>query len=290
MKAKFLKVVNAPETSFDARHTSSKHFTTPWHFHPELELNYIINSTGTRFIGDHIDRFGPGDLVLVGSNLPHLWKNDPVYYSGRSPVKAEALNVRFSVEQLPFLSGGMPELMKVSKLIERARRGVIIRGKIKERISHLMMDILEQEGLKRLISLMTILDHLSGARDVKLLSNEGFVVSGKRNDEKRMNVIYDYVLKHYNDEITLGKAAKLIYMNPSSFSRYFKSSTGKSFSDFVIEIRLGNACRMLIETDMSVSAILYECGFNNQSNFNTLFRQRMGVKPLEYRRKYSDVL
>ncbi|HEX7903924.1 MAG TPA: AraC family transcriptional regulator [Chitinophagaceae bacterium] len=287
MKAKFLKIVNAPEASFDARWTSSKYFNTPWHFHPELELNYILSSTGTRFVGDHIDRFGPGDLVLIGSNLPHLWKNDS-HYPGNNQVKAEAVNIRFSVEQLHFLLGEMPELAKVSKLLERAKRGIIIHGKVKKKVSELMMVILEQKGFKRLITLLTILDLLAETKDYKLLSHERSVISGRRNDEKRMNVIYDYVLKNYPNEISLKETSKLVYMNPSSFSRYFKHCAGKSFSDFIIEIRIGNACKMLVETDLSVSAIFYECGFNNQSNFNTLFKRRMGVKPLEYRKNYAE--
>lgn len=288
MKAKFLKVVNAPEASFDTKWTSSRHFTTPWHFHPELELNFILRSTGTRFVGDHIDRFGPGDLVLIGSNLPHLWKNDSSYYAPGSALKAEAVNIRFSVEKLDFLSGEMPELTRVLQLIERAKRGMIIQGEVKKRISELMMMILEQKGLDRLITLLTILNLLSETKDYKLLSTEGFDISTRKNDERRINVVYDYVFRNYRNEITLEKAAAIVYMNPSSFSRYFKHCTGKSFSDFIIEIRLGNACKMLVETDLSVSSIFYECGFNNQSNFNTLFKRKMGVKPLEYRKKYSQ--
>ena len=288
MKPRFLKVINTPETSFHTRWSSANYFDTPWHFHPELELNLILHSTGTRFVGDHIGRFGPGDLVLIGSNLPHLWKNDAAYYLSGSALKAEAVNIRFSVEEISLFSKEMPELAKVFQLIDRARQGIIIQGNVKKQVTELMLAILKQTGFKRLITLFTILDLLSANKNYQLLSNKTFMPHTRRKDEKRMNVIYDYVFRNFNNEITLETIAGIIYMNPSSFSRYFKQCAGKSFSDFLIEIRIGNACKMLIETDQNISSIIYECGFNNQSNFNSFFKKKMGIAPLAYRKKYNQ--
>jgi len=286
MKPKFLKVVPSPENSFDVNRAISCQFNTPWHFHPELELNFLVSSSGTRFVGNHIGRFAPGDLVLLGPNLPHLWKNDATCNINEAN-HAEAVNVRFSLAQLDFLSRNLPEFSKVSKMIERSNRGIIFLGKKKKFVIDLMMKMLEQKGLSKLISLLTTLNHLSEIKEYQLLSDEGFTVSGRGNPAKRMNTIYDYVLTNFDKEISLKAAAAIVFMNPSSFSRFFKMTSGKSFTDFVIETKLSHACKMLLETDLSITQIMYACGFNNQSNFNILFNKKLGTKPLTYRKKYA---
>ncbi len=286
MKPKFIKIVNNPDASFHVARFTDKHFAVPWHFHPELELNYIIKSTGTRFVGDNIDRFSPGELTLVGSGLPHLWKNDSDYYLPGSKKSVDAIVIRFSSENMGLNRTDMPEMEDVLKLLQLAKRGMIINGPVKDAVTHRMNSLLLESGLQRYISLLTILDLISHNRNYGLLSSEGFMPGTRAEDAQRINVVCDYIFKNFRNDIALKKVADIVFMNASSFSRYFKQHTGKSFSDFIIEIRIGNACKMLIETEESVTGILYECGFRNQSNFNSFFKRKAKMTPLEYRRKH----
>lgn len=286
MKPKYIKIVNDPDTSFHAARFTDKHFSVPWHFHPELELNYIIESTGTRFVGDNIDRFAPGELALVGSGLPHLWKNDSDYYQPRSRKTVDAIVIRFSANSLGLDRKDMPEMTGLIKLFNQAKRGMLIQGSVKQTVTQRMKLLLEESSLQRYISLLAILDLLAQNRDFRLLSSAGFMPAARLEDAQRINAVCDHIFKNFRDDIALEKVAAIAYMNPSSFSRYFKQHTGKSFTDFVIEIRIGNACKMLIETDDPVTGILYECGFRNQSNFNSFFRKKVGITPLEYRRSH----
>jgi len=286
MKPKYIKIVNNPHTSFHAARFTDKHFFVPWHFHPELELNYIIKSTGTRFVGDNIDRFSPGELTLVGSGLPHLWKNDSDYYQPRSKKITDAIVIRFSGADMGLERKDMPEMEGIIKLFQLAKRGILFYGRVNEAVAQRMTALLDESGLQRYISLLSILDMLSHAKKYRLLSSEGFMPSVRMKDTQRINAVCDYIFKNFRENIALEKVSAIAFMNSASFSRYFKQHTGKSFTDFITEIRIGNACKMLIETDDPVTSILYECGFRNQSNFNSFFRKKVAMTPFEYRKNH----
>lgn len=288
MKARYIKIVNSPENSFNIARYRAKHFVVPWHFHPELELNYIIDSSGARFVGDNIDRFSPGELTLVGSGLPHLWKNDADYYFPESEKKVDAIVIRFSPADIGVERREMPEMANVLKLFQTAKRGMLIVGPIKDMVTDIMKKMLDESGLQRYISLLMILNLLSRATDFMLLSSEGFLPTVRIEDTQRLNAVYDFILRNFRDDISLDKVAGIAFMNPASFSRYFRQHTGKPFIGFITEIRIGHACKMLIETDLSVTTIFYECGFRNQSNFNNFFRKKTAMTPLNYRKRHRE--
>ena len=286
MRPKFVKVVNNPDASFHAARFTGAHFFVPWHFHPELELNYIVQSTGTRFVGNNIKRFAPGELTLVGAGLPHLWKSDADYYQPGSKKLVDTMVIRFSPDNIGLDRKDIPETAEILKLIHIAKRGMSFHGPVRKIIARHMSDLLQETGMQRYLILLTILDILSRCNQYTLLSGEGFMIAARMEDARRINTVCDYIFKNFREDIALEKAAALVFMNTSSFSRYFKRHTGKSFTDFIVEIRISNACKMLIEGDDPVAHILYECGFRNQSHFNLFFKKKIGMTPLEYRKSH----
>lgn len=287
MKPIFLKVANSPETSIDIRHEIAPYFKNPWHFHPELELNLILKSSGTKFIGDSISAFYAGELTLTGPELPHYWHNDPIYYQEERGLNAEAIIVRFPEN---FLSRGfleLPEMHHVRCLINLSRRGLQITGDLRDYTSAKMKDMLAMNGADRLITLLQILNRIAGSSQHRCLSSIGFTGEQHPSDTEKVNDVYTYVLGRFGSPITLSAVAAVANMNPTAFCRYFKVKTGKTFTRFLHEIRIGYACKLLIEGRLNVSEICYESGFQNQSYFIKQFKRICGETPLQYRSRHS---
>lgn len=258
------------------------HFLRVYHFHAELELVYIKKSTGTRFLGNSIENFKAGDLVLIGENLPHMWQNDPVYFQDNNSLVAEALVVHFRKDFAgkDFLE--RPELASVKRLLELSARGIQFRGK---RISAIVAEIeklAEQNEFKRLMTLIQLLKLLSTCRDYKILVSPGFIDTWSQTEHRRLEGIYAFVYSNFKDRISLAKVANLAGMHSSAFCRFFKRTTGKTFFHFLNEVRVGYACRLLIDSRYNISEVAYACGYNNLSNFNRQFKAINGRTPTEY--------
>lgn len=282
MKPKLLDRSTKLNHSFELHHHCFPHFLQVWHYHPELELVYIKNSTGTRFLGDSIQKFQAGDLVLIGENLPHMWQNDEIYFTEKSGLSAEALVIHFNKDFAgkDFLS--LPELSGIKQLFEIAKRGILFKGDIKPTIASMLENMFQANDFERLIHLIQLLKFLSMASELDVLSSPGFVDSFKREENRRLDKIYEYIINNFREEITLEKAADLANMNTSSFCRYFKKTTSKTFSQYLNEVRVGFACRLLMEKKFNISETCYESGFKNISNFNRQFRNIAGMSPSEY--------
>lgn len=289
MKPKLLDRSTKLNHSFDLHHHFFPHFLKVWHYHPELELVYIKKSTGTRFLGDSIQKFQEGDLVLIGENLPHMWQNDEIYFTEKSSLSAEALVIHFNKDFAGKDFLNLPELSPIKELLEVAKRGILFKGNIKPTIARLLENMLQANDFERLIHLIQLLKFLSMGADLVLLSSPGFVDSFKREEKRRLDKIYEYIINHFREEITLEKAADLANMNTSSFCRYFKKTTSKTFSQYLNEVRVGFACRLLMEKNFNISETCYECGFKNISNFNRQFRNIAGMSPSEYTKLHRSL-
>ncbi len=287
MIPKYLKVIQEENSSIQLRYDLCLYFSTPWHFHPELELNLIIRSTGTRFVGDSINNFEANDLVLLGSNIPHYWKNDNQYYQNKTKLKAEALIVRFKENFLGKDQYLIPEMAKVKSFFLKARRGLKIKGVGKKNIIKSMKRMMHCQGLERLILFLEIVHTLTSNCDYEFLSSEGFMVSSNTKNERRMNDVCNYIANNFQEKISLDEIARQANMNPSAFSRYFAQCSGKSVTSFLQEIRMGFVCKQLIQTDKNINEILYESGFQSQAHFNKLFAQKMGLTPSDFRAKHQ---
>ncbi|MHA4812307.1 AraC family transcriptional regulator [Flavitalea flava] len=272
-----------PEESFVAKFFDYPYYPTPWHFHPEYELVLVTESTGKRFIGDNISNFKPGDLSFIGPDLPHLFRNDPSWYKPKSRLRAKSIVIHFSENSFGKDFFNLPETAKLQALLARSVKGLEITGKTNEKVSKNMHELLQLKGLARWMKLVDILHTLSGSRDWRAISSTH--LQGKNELESdRLNAIFEFVMKNFKHNISVTEAARIVNLAENSFSRYFSKRTRKSFTGFVNEIRLHHACQLLKENKSSISAICFECGFNNLSNFNRQFKNTYQMSPLVYRK------
>lgn len=286
MKPFYQKLHPSSEQSFIFYEEEQPHFTVPWHYHPEIEILLVVKSTGTSYIGDSIKTFGPGDVCLIGDNLPHWWKSDDKYLEEGSRLNINAHVIQFSKDVLlQFLA--LPEMAPIRLLLERSRCGIRFMGESRIKIEKMIRTIFLENGLKRISGLLLLLEAMSTEEEFEYLASSGFSKSILTSDFQRFNAVYEYIIHNFPRPITLDEIARKAYMTPSAFCRYFKKRTGKSFSVFLYEFRIGHANRLLAETDIKISTIAHECGFNNLSNFNQQFKKVTGYTPQAYRSKYK---
>jgi AraC-like DNA-binding protein len=273
--------------SFVTKYFDYDFFPTPWHFHPEYELVQVIESTGMRFIGDHVSEFSPGDMVLIGPYLPHTYQNDVNYHLGAAALRAKSIVIHFREDSFGDNFLGLPETQKVSNLLLRSQKGLSITGKTNAMVSAKLTELLTAKGLTRWLLLMEVLNLLSESKDLQEICKS--LITGQNPAEtKRMNTILKFVLNNFKREINIAEVADLANMAANSFSRYFSQRTRKSFTSFVNEVRLNYGADLLIKTSDSVTQICFECGFNNLSNFNRQFRAIYHNSPLNFRKLYQN--
>jgi AraC-like DNA-binding protein len=287
MKAHFHKVPVAPQSSFSVRHDQKPNFGTVWHYHPELELHYVIKGEGVRLMGDNISNFSSGEIVLLGANLPHTWRCNEEYFQGNPDKEVEAIVIQFLPECLGRYLFGLPEAYLIPKLFEKAKSGLLITGKAKAKLAPLMRQAVHATDLDRIIIFLSILKILSETAEVKTIASEHHAFKqSNESDVQRINKVCNYTLSNYKKEITLDEIASISNLSVTSFCRYFKLITKKTYYDFLIEIRISQACRQLIEDKLPTEVICFECGFNNVSNFYRHFKKITKMTPLEYKKKY----
>lgn len=287
MKPHFHKVPVRLESSFSLRHDVKPDFGSVWHYHPELELHYVLKGEGVRFIGDNIRNFSPGEMVLLGENLPHTWRCNKDFSHGDRDDNVEALVMHF----LPTCFGkdflNLPETFLIRTLFDRARKGITIKGATRLSVANLLNQSLEASGLDRLVLLLSILRVLVNNLEETEIITSTYTFSGSNEVEmERLDKIYSYTLCNYKNEISLSEIASVAHMSKTSFCRYFKQMTNKTYSEFLTEIRISHVCRALIENRLPTEVICFECGFNNISNFYRHFKKVTGLTPFEYKTRY----
>lgn len=270
------------EMSFRVQHGKDPYFYIPWHFHPEYELILILESTGTRFVGDHVGSFSAGDLVFLASNLPHVWQNDKKYLEENSNLSAHCMTIHFLDVFWEKEFTRLPEMQKLRAFFKKSRQGIAFHGKTREKLIKKMHQIDKAKGGKRLIEFIALLDIMANAEEIELLSSLGFIESYSQEDGERMNDIYKYIMNNFTSKIDLDEVAAAAHMSPTGFCRYFKKRTNKTFTKFLNEIRIGYACKLLIQGEYNIIRICYEAGFNNLSNFNEQFKKITGYTPSKY--------
>ncbi len=279
MQPMLIKVNTPYATSFGVnRYVYEDRFPGIWHFHNEYELTLILESSGSRMVGDNIDRFTEGDLVFIGKNLPHTWRNDELH----SYQKSEALVLHFLDQFCGPGFFGIPEMINIRRLLDRSHRGIKITGKTRDDIAALLLKIEHAVGANKIILLLTLLNSLAASGDLCELSSEGFADSADDSSSNRLNQVYEYVMNNFQEDVSLVKVAAVANMSPTAFSRYFKNRTRKSFTRFLIELKVGYACKLLMKEEMTVAYVCYESGFQNLSNFNHQFKTITGLTPKKY--------
>ncbi len=286
MKPQLLKVPLATECSFSVRQDIVPYFHNRWHYHPEVELLHIEQGRGTQFVGDNIQNFAAGDVILIGANLPHYWRCDKEYFENRADLMAQATVVHFRENFWGDAFLQLPETRLVARLLEKARCGIRLHGQTREMAVAMLARLLTDQGVVRIARLIELLAQLSQSTDIELLSTGDHPSHFDDTDTDRINQIYAYSIAHFQRKITLTEIAAVASMNPNSFCRYFKSRSRKSYSQFLLELRVHHACKLLIEGHLSVGQVCYESGFNHFSGFNKYFKLITGLTPLAYQQLY----
>lgn len=281
MKLHLLDRSSLENRSFTITNHSYPNFIKVWHYHPEIELTVILKSSGTRFIGDNIEQFKEGNVVLIGKDLPHMWLNDKEYFEGDMNLVAEAIGVHFKEDFAGEDFIKMPEMTAVDNLLKNARYGIKFLGDTSLIIKH-VKELDKLTGVDKTICFIQLLNLLVKHDGIKLLSSVGFVDSFKMSGEKNLDKVYEYIIKNFKENISLTDVAKVANMNPSAFSRFFKRVHRKTYSEYLNEVRVGYACKLLIEEKYNISEICFDSGFNNISNFNRQFKKTTNYSPSNY--------
>jgi len=255
-----------------------------WHFHPELELVYVNNGGGKRHIGNHISYFNNSQLLLIGSNLPHMGFTDRLTINGSETIiqlKPDFLGTSFF---------NLPETDSIQRLFERAKMGIIFHPEIKKEIGPEINNLINIKGLDRLLALIKILQKLAATENYSLLNVQDFAVEIYQQDNDRVDRIFKHITDNFQNHISLDQIAEVINMTPPSFCRYLKKVTGKTFTTLVNEYRIVHASKLLAEKPTSITDICYESGFNNFSHFNKLFKKTTGKSPSSFRNEMKILI
>ena len=258
-------------------------FDFPLHCHEEMELNFIMNAKGAkRIVGDHIGEIDDLELILVGSNLPHVWQTNKC-----KSKEIREITIQFHKDLFDEKLLRRNQLSFVRNLLEKSAKGVSFSRQTIEQIAPRLNLLSQKQGFDSVLELMSILHDLSISRNMHTLSGTTFNNAELSYNSRRIEKAVEYMNQSFQKQITLTEVAKLANMTDVSFSRFFRSRTGITFMDSLLEMRLGHASRLLIDTTQSVAEVAYNCGFNNISNFNRLFKKKKGCTPREFRENYS---
>ncbi|MEY4611124.1 MAG: hypothetical protein RL246_1443 [Bacteroidota bacterium] len=286
MKAHLLKVSNQSLRSFSIRKDIVSYFYNQYHYHPEIELLFIEKGTGTQFVGDSIQRFQDGDLLLIGSDCPHYLRSDNMYFQGDENLQAAALVIHFNPEILGEAFLNLVENRFIQQLLEKSKKGLRISGKTKDAVVKQMRAMLTNSDTNQILELFKLLDFLSQSAELEPLASR--IIENNPNDKEtaRLNQIYNYSAKHFKRKISIEEIAEVANLSSNSFCRYFKNRTRKHFSHFLNEIRVEYACKLIKENQFQVTQVCYEAGFNNFPNFNNAFKKITGKTPLQYSKEF----
>lgn len=281
-------IIPASGSTFTKKNFIFKHFPPDWHYHTEYELVAITEGFGKRFVGSGVSDFSPGDIVLIGSNVPHFHLSDRVYYENNDLYCCSEV-IQFNLNIFPADFRTMPEFGAVSRLLDDSARGLLFHNaEALERIRTKLADFERLDGLKRLLELYRILGVLSQTPDFSYLSIAD-VDYNRLKDLHNLPVYraYQYLANNFKEAVTLGQVAEYAGQNPTALCRNFKQSTGRSIFNCLLEIRIDFAYKLLINSDFSIIQVAYESGFRNISHFNHKFKEMSGLSPLEYRRTHQ---
>ena len=288
MKIEKTKITSYLNSSISVISREESFFQSPFHSHPELELVYIKESYGKRIIGNSVAPFESGDMVFLGSDIPHVWLNDEIYYQESNNLKAKAIVVYFNKDIFGPSFYELKEAQKINALFNRGIRGLSISGKTNKQIAKKLEKLVHKKNFEIIIGLLEILSILSESTDLTFVNNEAYSPINESTKNDRLSDVFLYVQENYKEDISLIEIAKIANLTPTSFCRMFKLKAKKSFVEHLNDIRVANACKFIMESDMGMSEIAYECGFKTASNFNRIFKKSTGTTPKEYKKNTAN--
>jgi len=287
MKLHFLDRSSVNNSSFSTRVNEYPNFLKVWHYHQEMELVVILKSQGTCFVGDCIEKFEEKDIVLIGQNLPHMWLNDTNYFQNDTKLIAKAIAVHFKKDYLGQDFFETPEMIHLLELFNRAKFGIKFFD-VADELYDEFQTMINLEGFDKTMHFLSILNKLAKHKKFKLLASLGYINTFQVTENKTLDKVQAYIFKNFNLEITLDDVAQIANMNTSAFSRFFKRVNRKTFSQYLAEIRIGYACKLLLEDKFNIAEVCYESGFHNISNFNRQFKRIMKTTPSAYVKEHRS--
>jgi AraC-like DNA-binding protein len=259
-------------------------FEPYWHFHPEFELTFIISGSGKRIVGDSVEPFAEGDLVLLGSDLPHTWNSEN---NNTTSESCKAVVFQFSQKMMSDLISEFPEFESIRRLLDMAYRGISFHGVHALETGNKMLKLSKSNGLEKLARFWLILDDLSKSTNYRLLASGNYVPSLNKYNVERINTVFTYISGHFAENIPLQKAADIVHMTQTSFCRFFKMLTGETFTEYLNNFRISQACVMLTaQQDKSILQVAFDTGFRSSTHFNRMFYAKKGCSPSGFRKQH----
>lgn len=285
IKASFESIDAFEQSSFTIRAFEETSFRSPYHYHPEYEITLITKGKGKRYVGNHTENFSEGDLVLLGPNLPHCWKSEPLK---KGQINAKSIVIQFNEDFLGKDFFNSVEFGTIRTLLDRSERGIVFNKSAVPALAKKIHKLLAEEmGANRVILLLDLLYTLSLNKEFCILN--GITVASVQNgmDFDRINIVFNYIKNNFIKNVCLNEVANLACMTPNAFCKYFKKVTNKTFTEVVIEYRLNYATTLLINTDKSITQICFDCGFNDLAHFIRMFKIKTKTTPLQFKKKFQ---
>lgn len=284
MKPVFESILPPPSSSLKAFFQEKDEFDAPWHFHPQFELTFILRSSGLRYVGNSIENFEDNDLILLGPNLPHCWKN-----VGPQINKAQAIVIQWDLDLLGKDWWRQPEFTRIKRMLDDAERGIRFDKTFAGEIKDTFIRMLKMESFEKLMCFLNLLNLMAEQVQFQTLCDHNFTIMTASQQSDRINSVYQYVRQHYGTKIRLEDIAGHLHMTEENFSRFFSKVMKKTFFIFLNEFRLNVACKQLIETDLQVKEISYACGYETLPFFFRQFKRFKQISPLQFRLKYHKI-
>jgi len=255
-----------------------------WHYHQEFELSFITEGSGKRIVGDSIEEFHPGDLIFIGPRIPHVWLAEETHRQQHSGRTLESVYMLFNQEIIPPGLTQLPEFENVRKAVKLSERGIRITDETLNEVSSIMLQLPYMNNIKRLMFFYEIMDLIGRSESFTYLASEEYIKTKFETTNTRIHRIHEFLMKNYQNEIDLEEVADIVHMAPASVCRFFKSSTGLTVFEYLNKIKIEYACQLLLNTDLNIVDISYDCGFNNLSHFNKQFKKFIGKTPTQFRK------
>lgn len=285
MRARHVTIPIEADHSFSIRKDYIANINNSWHYHTEVELICFHKGTGTQFVGDHIKPFGPGDIVLIGKELPHYWRYDQLGTDNATIPYSTVIHFKENFMGDAFIN--LPELKPIKYILDKAKSGILIGGDEAKIIAPQIEQIYLAEGVAKLVALFECLTSIANLKQNSTLSSLGFRQNVFAPDNERLNNVYHFVLNNFKDKIHLEDVAAIAGLAPNSFCRYFKNNTGKTFSRFLTDIRIGYARKLILENRLDIKQVCFVAGFNNFSCFHKNFKELTGNTPKQYQQLHQ---
>jgi AraC-like DNA-binding protein len=269
-----------------ARHYDYERFTYPWHFHSEYEIIYVEEGMGERFVADSMEPFSPGDLILMGSNVPHYMRSAEKYYAGNASLRVRGVVIQFAHDYMTHTISRYADMTPVKRLLEESQRGLHFPSPDNKDLIKCINNLPTNKGVERITNLLLLLDKMANFPSKRILGSLHFSSKPSQSADSRSKKALSYITGHYTENIRLEAVAAIVSMNKSAFCRYLKEKTGRSYIEYVQSLRIGYACKLLISTSYDILQISMECGFNTVCHFNKMFKRNTGLTPSEYRKQF----